>query len=64
MATALGSTKLMPKYIFVLFDIIQASSNLRRLQQLLLKDSASIQATSIIFDIAFNAPQHGYRVLH
>ena len=43
MTTALGSIKPLPKYIFVLLDVIQSSSIPPRLQQLLLQYSASIQ---------------------
>ena len=43
MTTALGSIKPLPKYKFVLLDVIQSSSIPPRLQQLLLQDSASIQ---------------------
>ncbi|KAK2165419.1 hypothetical protein NP493_1365g00001 [Ridgeia piscesae] len=43
LATALDSSKPLSKYIFVLFDDIQPTSVPRRLRQLLLPDSPSIQ---------------------
>ncbi|KAK2165420.1 hypothetical protein NP493_1365g00041 [Ridgeia piscesae] len=45
LATALDSSKPLSKYIFVLFDDIQPTSVPRRLRQLLLPDSPSIQIT-------------------
>ena len=45
LATALGSSKPLPKYIFVLFDDIQPTSVPRRLRQLLQPNSPSIQIT-------------------
>ena len=45
LATALDSSKPLSKYIFVLFDDIQPTFVPRRLRQLLLPDSPSIQIT-------------------
>ena len=45
LATALDSSKPLSKYIFVLFDDIQPTSVPRRLRQLQLPDSPSIQIT-------------------
>ena len=45
LATALDSSKPLTKYIFVLFDDIPPTSVPRRLRQLLLPDSPSIQIT-------------------
>ncbi|KAK2153113.1 hypothetical protein NP493_2348g00000 [Ridgeia piscesae] len=45
LATALDSSKPLSKYTFVLFDDIQPTSVPRRLRQLLLPDSPSIQVT-------------------
>ena len=45
LATALDSSKPLSKYIFVLFDDIHRTSVPRRLRQLLLPDSPSIQIT-------------------
>ena len=45
LATALDSSKPLSKYIFVLFDDVQPTSVPRRLRQLLLPDSPSVQIT-------------------